>query len=74
MAECLGIRVQNLSNLERGIRDVSVAKAVDFARRLEEDPRELVGLALQRFVDDAGLDLDVVLRPRPRRARSSLDV
>lgn len=52
LAKKLGIAPQHVSEIERDLRSISVAKAVDFAQRLGYPDAAFVKLALQRQVDE----------------------
>lgn len=68
-AERLGVPVQNISAIENGRRNVSAARASEWARALRQDEGLFVRLALQGELDAAGIKLEVsVSRPARKRA------
>lgn len=74
MAEILGVSKTNLSDIERGARTVSLKKALDFARRLGASQSVYAELALQRLLDDEGIDFDVRLVRRSSTKASEVRV
>lgn len=70
MADILGVSTTNLSDIERGARSVSLKKALGFARVLGASEAVYAELALQRLLDEEGVEFDVKLvRQRGARAR-----
>jgi transcriptional regulator with XRE-family HTH domain len=65
-AERLGVPVQNISAIENGRRNVSAARASEWARTLRQDEALFVRLALQGELDAAGIALDVSVTGRPK--------
>lgn len=49
----------HLCDIEKGRKFVSPGRAAEFARTLGYSERHFVRLALQKLVDEAGLDLEV---------------
>ena len=61
MAETLGISKQDLCNIEKGRKLVSVERAVSFAEALEMPPKTFAKYALQDQLHKAGLDGEVLI-------------
>jgi transcriptional regulator with XRE-family HTH domain len=59
MAETLGISKQDLCNIEKGRKLVSVDRAVQFAEALEMPPKTFAKYALQDQLNKAGLKGEV---------------
>jgi DNA-binding transcriptional regulator YiaG len=62
-ARRLGIPRQHLNDIEKGRRSIGLEKAAAFAKILGESEAVFVQLALQSFVDEAGLALKVEVAP-----------
>ncbi len=58
-AKMLGISRQQLCDIEKNRRQVSIEKAAEFADALGYPKAYFVKLALQSLIEDAGLDLQV---------------
>ena len=58
-AEKLDLSRSHLCDIERGRKTVSPARAAKFARVLGFSEKQFVRLALQKLIDEAGLDLIV---------------
>jgi len=61
MAEKLHISKQDLCNIERGRKHVSVERAVSFANSLGMPPRTFAKYALQDQLEKAGLEGEVLI-------------
>jgi antitoxin HigA-1 len=62
MGHKLGMSRAHLCDIEKGRRTVSPERAAKFARILGYSEEQMVELALQAQVDNAGLDLAVAVR------------
>ncbi len=62
MAEVLGISKQDLCNIEKGRKLVSVERAVSFAEALDMPPKTFAKYALQDQLIKAGLDGEVQIK------------
>ena len=61
MAEILSISKQDLCNIEKGRKLVSVERAVSFAKALKMPPKTFAKYALQDQLNKAGLDGEVLI-------------
>lgn len=61
-ADKLGISVQHLCNIERGLKSVSIERAVKFAQIIRHSERQFIRLALQDEVSRAGQNYRVELK------------
>lgn len=55
----LGIPVQHLCNIERGLKAVSPERALKFARILKHSEKQFIRLVLQEELNRIGVDLKV---------------
>lgn len=62
MAKMLGISKAKLCDFEKGRRQVSLLKAIEFAKALEDSPDYFVKVVLDDQLHEAGLDLRVELK------------
>jgi transcriptional regulator with XRE-family HTH domain len=62
MAKILGISKAKLCDLEKGRRQVSLLKAIEFAKALEDSPDYFVKVIIEDQLHEAGLDLSVELK------------
>ncbi len=62
MAKILGISKAKLCDLERGRRQVSLVRAIEFAKKLEDSPDYFVKVIIDDQLHEAGLKLRVELK------------
>lgn len=62
MASLLEISKQDLCNIEKGRKTVSVERAVNFAKNLKMPPKTFAKYALQDQLNRAGIDGEVVIQ------------
>mgnify|MGYP001587072976 FL=1 len=58
-AEILNISKQQLCDIEKGRRAVSIQKGASFADRLGYPPKTFVSLIIKDQIRESGLDLDI---------------
>jgi len=69
----LGISKQQLCDIERGRKTISLKLAADYARKLEYPESQFVRLCLQEMINKAKLNLTVEIIPHySKNSRSSL--
>ncbi len=56
--------VQHLCDLEKGRRNCTLEMAVKLAYALDHDPEDFVEPLLQEWLDEAGVELVVSVRPK----------
>ena len=62
MAEMLGISKQDLCNIEKGRKIVSVERAVAFAKALNMPPKVFAKYALQDQLDRSGIEGEIIIK------------
>lgn len=62
MAQILGISKQDLCNIEKGRKLVSVERAVTFANALEMSPKMFAQYALQDQLTKAGIKGEIIIK------------
>lgn len=67
-AEMLGISPANLCDIEKERKGVSLEKAEEIAEIIGYSPTVLIGLAFNEQLRDAGLEYEVEVKPRSKKA------
>lgn len=62
MADMLGISKQDLCNIEKGRKIVSVERAVAFAKALKMPPKVFAKYALQDQLDRSGIEGEIIIK------------
>jgi len=62
LAKILGISKAKLCDLEKGRRQVSLLKAIEFAKALKDSPDYFVKVVIDDQLHEAGLNLEVELK------------
>ncbi|MGE3919971.1 MAG: helix-turn-helix domain-containing protein [Gammaproteobacteria bacterium] len=70
-AKILGMKKQQLCDIERGRKSISPKLAAEYAEVLGYSKEQFIRLALQDALDREGLDVIVEITPKRHRTRSS---